>query len=290
MDISIIIPCFNREKTIERAIHSVINQTIFFENKLQFEIIVVDDGSNDASVKIVEDMKIKNLKVIKLPDNKGGNKARNIGIAESTGEFIAFQDSDDVWLPNKIETQLNKLKKEKADIVFSSLISNDNGIETTVPKGLDEGFTTVKDFLSFNKMSTQVIFGKSTCFKQENFDESISRFQDWEIALRLVTKYKVFFIKEPLAIQYIQTNSITRNNYKAYSSLLLIEEKHRIQFKMSEKDHAKIFESIAYFAAFIGEDVRKYLKKSLMMKFSFKVFIKYILIKIKLYHWFYKIK
>lgn len=283
MELSIIIPCFNREKTIERAIKTVINQTVFLNEQVEFEIIVVDDSSDDNSVQVIESMHSKYVNLIKLEENKGGNYARNVGIKHAKGEYIAFQDSDDAWLPQKIEKQLNILKNTDADVVFSSLISRDGDLESVVPLQIDEGFATKEDFLSFNKMSTQVMVGKNDCFKECLFDEELSRFQDWEIALRLITHFKVYFIKEPLAIQYIQNNSITKSSVKAYNSLISIEEKHRNIFSEFPEYHSKLFESIAFFANNIDEDPEIYLRESLKILFSKKVYIKYLLSRFNLY-------
>src|SRR5699024_2588824 len=108
-------------------------------------------------------------------------------------------------------------------------------IETVVPEGISQGKVSVEDFLSFNKMSTQVILGKRDCFVNQPFDESLTRFQDWELAIRLAQLYNMFFIQDPLAIQYIQSNSITRNNKKAFDSLLKIEELHKDTFRINKK-------------------------------------------------------
>jgi len=115
---SVIIPTYNSEKTIEKCIESVLKQTSLY---LIDEIIVVDDGSNDNTDKVVE--KIKNdqkdcdfIKLIKQ-DNKGASFARNVGINIAKGEWIALLDSDDIWKPNKLEVMTNIIK-DNEDIVF----------------------------------------------------------------------------------------------------------------------------------------------------------------------------
>src|ERR1035437_7682203 len=105
MKISIIIPTYNCEKFIERAIESVLNQT--FQD---FEIIVVDDLSKDNTVSVVKDLQKKDsrIKLIELDKNSGGPALpKNKGFEVSTGEFVAYLDQDDEWLPNKLSEQVN---------------------------------------------------------------------------------------------------------------------------------------------------------------------------------------
>lgn len=115
--VSVVIPVYNSEKTIKQAIDSVLHQTAFNEIK---EIMIVDDGSTDSSPDIVKNIILDNPKVqIKCirQKNSGVSCARNVGMENATGEFIAFLDADDLWLPQKIERQLQVLD-EHPEIVF----------------------------------------------------------------------------------------------------------------------------------------------------------------------------
>jgi len=100
--VSVIIPTYNRAHLVGRSIQSVINQTY-----QDFEIIVVDDGSTDNTEDIIKEFqkKDKRIKHIKHNKNKGGSAARNTGIRAARGEYIAFLDSDDEWMPTKLEKQ-----------------------------------------------------------------------------------------------------------------------------------------------------------------------------------------
>lgn len=99
--VSVIIPTYNRAHLIGRAIKSVLNQTY-----KDFEIIIVDDGSTDKTEEVVKDFKDERVRYIRREKNKGGSAARNTGIKAARGEYIAFQDSDDEWLPEKLEKQM----------------------------------------------------------------------------------------------------------------------------------------------------------------------------------------
>ena len=112
--VSVVIPLYNRENTIQRAVDSILNQTY-----TNIEVLVVDDGSTDASVKMLEKyQKDKRVKVFLQGTNKGANVARNRGIQEAEGEYIAFQDSDDVWLSDKLEKQIKRMESENFYISF----------------------------------------------------------------------------------------------------------------------------------------------------------------------------
>ncbi|MBD2165771.1 glycosyltransferase family 2 protein [Calothrix membranacea FACHB-236] len=104
LSISVVIPTYNRKHIIDRALNSVLSQTL-----LPQEIIVVDDGSTDGTGEWIESNYI-NVTLIKLPQNRGASYARNMGILASTGDYIAFLDSDDIWEPNYLELLSFSLK------------------------------------------------------------------------------------------------------------------------------------------------------------------------------------
>ena len=104
--ISIIMPVHNNENYIKAAIDSVLNQTY-----TNFELLVIDDFSSDRSVAYAEDYSDSRIKIFKLEANLGAAAARNIGLRNATGDYIAFLDSDDCWLPDKLEIQLERNRK-----------------------------------------------------------------------------------------------------------------------------------------------------------------------------------
>lgn len=117
LEISVVLPLFNARKTISRSVLSVQSQTM-----KDWELIVVDDCSTDSSIAIVEEL-AKNdarIKILRLDSNSGAAVARNVGIREAQGRYISFLDSDDSWLPEKLEKQLNFIRKTGASFVFSA--------------------------------------------------------------------------------------------------------------------------------------------------------------------------
>ena len=104
--VSVVLPTFNRERLLPRAINSVLNQT--YKN---LELIIVNDGSTDDTEKVVKGYSDKRIRYYKQELNKGGSAARNVGIKLARGELISFQDSDDEWLPEKLERQVRKFSE-----------------------------------------------------------------------------------------------------------------------------------------------------------------------------------
>ena len=109
--VSVIIPTYNGSNTILRAINSVLNQT--YSN---LELIIVDDCSKDNTFEVVKNVKDKRVKVLRHKKNRGGSAARNTGIKEAKGEYIAFLDDDDEWLSEKVEKQVEYLKNKESSL------------------------------------------------------------------------------------------------------------------------------------------------------------------------------
>jgi glycosyltransferase involved in cell wall biosynthesis len=112
--ISVIIPAYNAQKTIRETIESVLNQTF-----KDFEIIVIDDGSQDSTVEIVSAFSDPRLRLFSYP-NAGVSATRNRGLAQANSEFISFLDADDLWTPDKLEAQLRALEANpQAAVAYS---------------------------------------------------------------------------------------------------------------------------------------------------------------------------
>ncbi len=109
--ISVVLPTFNRKRLLPRAINSVLNQT--YKN---LELIIIDDGSTDNTEEIVKAYSDTRIRYCKQKLNRGGSAARNAGIKLAKGELISFQDSDDEWLPEKLERQVRKFSEVGDDV------------------------------------------------------------------------------------------------------------------------------------------------------------------------------
>ena len=220
--ISVVIPTYNRADKIENALNSVLDQTY-----RDIEVLVVDDCSTDNTGEVIRGIGDPRVVYIRLEKNSGACTARNTGIENAKGEYIAFQDSDDWWFPEKLEKQLTFIEKTKADIVFCECARYlGEGLLDSYLKGVKEGKITYEQLLPKNLMSTQTILGKRECFLEEKFDPQMRRLQDWDLVLRLAEKFTIYYQQEVLAKAFIQPDSLTMNPVYLYDSLQHIYNRH----------------------------------------------------------------
>jgi glycosyltransferase involved in cell wall biosynthesis len=220
--VTVVIPLYNREDTIGRALISVINQTY-----QDIEIIIVDDCSDDRSVEIVESFNDSRLHIIKLNSNVGASSARNIGINAAKGELIAFQDSDDEWYPEKLSIQIQALLDTKSDVVASKYQQiNQNGKQRIIPTEDIADINIPNRILMGNFIGTPTLLCKKSCFTEDLFDPRLPRLQDWDLLIALSRKYDIHFINEVLVDAYLQKNSISIDNNKLEKALEMIFAKY----------------------------------------------------------------
>lgn len=199
--ISIVIPMYNSEKTIERALDSVINQT--YQGK--YQIIIINDGSTDSSLDIVKkyrkNLNKKNIEILIMDEKNGGvSKARNIGIKKSEGRYIALLDSDDEWLCEKLKIQIDILNKN-SDIDF--LGCERNGEKTKILFKKIEGLTKIslKDLIIKTCPQTSTaIFKKEILEEVGYYDETQRYSEDSNLWLRICAKKNFYMISDNLVI------------------------------------------------------------------------------------------
>lgn len=178
--ISVVIPSYNRKNTILSCIRSVLEQT--YSN---LEVIVIDDGSTDYTYTLFNDSFDDRVKFFRYEENRGACYARNLGAELSSGAYIAFQDSDDIWKKTKLAKELSYLKKENADMVFCGMNRKDP-IHKTSKYYPDETFRSDRNILAQllenNAVSTQTILIKREVINKIKFDVTFKRYQDWDFA------------------------------------------------------------------------------------------------------------
>ena len=198
MNISVVIPTYNRIELLKRSIDSVINQTI-----KPSEIIIVDDGSNDGTEAMVKN-KYDSLKLI-TQKNKGASAARNSGIKASSGEWICFLDSDDEWKNDKLEKQITAATNNSDYKFFHSneiWIKNGKRINQK-KKHKKYGGDIFKKCLDMCRISPSSVLIEKNIFEEIGFfNEDLVVCEDYELWLRICDKYEVFFIDEPLIFKY----------------------------------------------------------------------------------------
>lgn len=277
--ISVIIPVYNRENTIKSSVESVLNQTV-----KDIEVLIIDDGSTDNTAKIIKSIKDQRIKYY-YQNNSGACVARNLGIKLSKGEIIAFHDSDDRWLPMKLEEELKALDENDTDIVFCQMYINGKRI----PDYIEEGFVSTLTLLQHgNIIGTPTIIGKKTCFEKIQFDPLMPRLQDRDLAIRLSKEFRVFFLKKVLMTVEIQENSITRNDKNGEIALERIIDKNKLIIAYYPKIECKLLSDLCVFKLRADENCDKEFKRILYLDKTVKNYAKFILYKLGILKHIYK--
>jgi glycosyltransferase involved in cell wall biosynthesis len=258
--ISVVVPAYNRAGSIRMAVESILRQTF-----TDFELLVVDDGSTDGTMDQLADISDPRLLRLANPKNLGASAARNTGIRAARGAWIAFHDSDDEWLPQKLEKQLARLD-EAGEMTVGCYC----GMVIVGGRGLREGdldhspserthvyylpwstSTLVEgdirpSLLRTSLVSTQMLVARrSALLKIGGFDEALPALVDWDCVIRLAELGHFAFVDEPLVLQFFSDNSLTRSRQKRAEARTRIIEKHHALFASHPKILAHHYVSIA---------------------------------------------
>lgn len=195
-NISVIIPTYNRAHILPRALDSVLAQT-----QLPIEIIVVNDGSTDGTKSVLSNY--PGLKIIDQ-QHSGVSAARNIGLEHTNGEWIAFLDSDDEWLPEKLEQQWAAICNDDKLICHTEEIWIRNGKRVNpMKKHQKYGEYIYEKCLPLCVISPSSVMIHQSVFNDIGvFDESLEVCEDYDLWLRICSKYSTLFISEPLIVKY----------------------------------------------------------------------------------------
>lgn len=210
--VSIILPTYNREKEIDRAIRSILQQTYD-----KYEVIIVDDGSTDRTEEVVKQIADDRLRYIRLEHNHGAAYARNAGIRASKYNYIAFLDSDDEWHPAKLELQIHQLGKaaKEVGLVYcrmSGKPENEERFYMPPYECLKESLEG--DMFCFllwrNIIGAPAMLVRRECLESVGFfKESLPCLEDYELVLRIAEKWKIAFVDDVLVEIHRTPNSLS---------------------------------------------------------------------------------
>lgn len=230
-NISVVIPTFNRAHILDSVVSSVVNQSI-----IPTEIIIVDDGSKDSTLEVVQNLIAKNDKLnirYVSQENQGGNVARNRGIDEANGEYIAFLDSDDTWDKEKLEKQLAVFQNnEKVGAVYCGLrhVDLDKGTlihepKRSYPSGNLGSSLLIRDVTA----PTSCYMVKRGVFEEVGgFDILLKARQDWEMWIRIAQKFEIGVVPKALVNYGEHTGTRTASNpQKEIDAYKYIREKYK---------------------------------------------------------------
>lgn len=212
--VSVVIPTYQREEAIVRALNGVLRQTY-----KDIEIIVVDDNGEGsahqtATAQAVQSLDYPQIRYIVHPRNLGGCTARNTGIKNALGEYVAFLDDDDVWSDKFIETMLPYFSNEKIGAVYCGFFSYNGSYSVTNKKGYNyEGNVYEKILGGWCPASTSLFIVKRDKIMQAGlFDDELKSFQDYDMWLRLSRICEFAYCKERLVLKYEGFDEQTSKN------------------------------------------------------------------------------
>ena len=210
--VSIITPVYNSEKYITETIESVLSQT--YNN---WEMIIVDDCSTDNSQSVVKGYRKHDnrIYIYELSENRGQAYARNYAIEKANGRYIAFLDSDDLWLPDKLEKQIRFIQEKDAVLSYTAykkMYEDGNIIESTQ--------INVPEKVTYNDLLSSCVIGCLTAIYDcqkigKMYMPNISTQEDYALWLKILKKgFIAYGLNEPLAVYRVRYNSISSNKVK----------------------------------------------------------------------------
>jgi len=270
--VSVVITCYNYGEYLAGCLESVLAQTY-----IDYEIIVVDDGSTDNTSEVIKPyLEYSNVRYI-FQENGGQANAKNRGIAESKGEFIAFLDADDLWEQDKLQKQMKLFHNSEVGVVYScaKLVDSDGKGKKSFPQSKSlqpkAGKVTESLFLdNFVWFSSSVV--RKECFsKCGQFDESLQMGIDWDLWLRISTQYTFDFVAQSLLLYRIgHSGQMSHNIETRYNCAERIMKSFLMAFPNTVSDRVVKY---AYFTTYCN---RGKLYRKINRKLSYKYFIKAI--------------
>lgn len=213
--ISVVIPCFNSKSTLHKSVDSVLAQTCKV-----YEIILVDDASNDGTAALILSLERENplIKAITLRKNSGAAAARNAGILQATGKYVAFLDSDDTWHPGKLAKQIRQFEKNPQCTIVScdSIFVNEEGRllkRSHITRPPVQGRNAWKTLLAYNFLPTPTVLVKREDILQCGmFNDSLVVGEDLDLWVRIAHLGEVEVIHEVLVTILDRPQSLMKEN------------------------------------------------------------------------------
>jgi glycosyltransferase involved in cell wall biosynthesis len=254
--VSVVIPAFNRARTIAASVRSVLGQT--YE---PLETIVVDDCSSDGTLDALERISDPRLRIVALNANGGAGHARNVGIGAARGELIAFHDSDDLWLPDKLTRQVATMRRLGGDYValYSGKILYGKapdgrygpGTAKFVPEpGVHDPSDSVLGSLAGgNHLTVQSALIRAEALDGLRFDATLRCNEDWDFALKLAQRGKIAYDPGPDCLAVISDDSISRHRHRNALTILAILRRNREVFARYPQARARHLYTVARYLA-----------------------------------------
>lgn len=221
--ISVVVPVYNGELTIAETVRSVLSQSF-----LDFELIVINDGSVDSTLDVLAKIQDPRLKVLSYP-NAGLSASRNRGIEQARGEFIAFIDADDLWMPDKLLAQWKCLREHPEAAVSYSWTDFIDGTGTPLGFGIHHTASgcIFPDLLQsfFVGSGSNALVRRKVFEEVGRFDDTLNAAEDWDMFLRIAARYPFSAVPAPHVLYRITDDSMSRNVIRQEQECLKVLER-----------------------------------------------------------------
>jgi len=225
--VSVVIPTYNRVRRIRHAVESVVTQTY-----ADLEVLVVDDGSEDDTAQVVKECGRKDprIRLIEHGRTRGAQAARNTGIRAARGEWIAFLDSDDQWLPYSLEARLETARREKVKVVHSECyVIGEDGSKKLFRVPAMAGWIYRSVLTAPGPLFQALLVVKDVLERIGYLDERIVSFQEWDTAIRLAGYCPFAFVSEPTFIYDCRgTDTISKDKMRDAVGYEQVFRKHAL--------------------------------------------------------------
>ena len=223
--VSVVIPYYDNADTIDRAVQSVLAQAF-----TDFELLIVDDGSDDEFIGNISDPAANRIRVIRHETNRGTAASRNTGIKQSKGRYIAFLDADDRWRPNKLARQLEALRNAEAGVkaCVSGFALHREATGNVEVHDYELQDSIIEELLwgcRYSPGSTMIC--DRECFDTVGlFDEGLRRLEDWEWLLRFALEYRLIHLSGVWADIYLSAKPRATHLSDVLHAVDLIRDRH----------------------------------------------------------------
>lgn len=260
--VSVIIPTYNRARTLGDAMASVLSQSW-----TDLELIVVDDGSREDVEPVVRSFGDPRVRFVRRAKNGGAGAARNSGIEIARGRFIAFHDSDDLWLPGKLARQMEIMASlgPAYGVVTGPKILYGRDEKFVFGEGkaavapdpatrLVVGTDALRHLLMDNRISLQNTLFRRECYPSPVwFDPLVRANEDWEFAVRVARRTDIYEDTQPVVLGFMSADSISRNKRRECTGIIRILKKNKDVLGRYPYQHALLRMDLAHYMLKFGK-------------------------------------
>lgn len=216
--VSVVMATYNGQKFIKEAIDSILNQTL-----KEFEFIIVDDGSTDATAQIIQSYTDERIQYIKKEKNSGISDSLNIGISKARAQYIARMDDDDVSMPNRLEKQVNLMKNNERVIFCGSTVTDKDSKTLPTPEHHED---ILLKLLFSNPIFHPTVMIRRNLLLENTYSSVAVPSEDYDLWSRLIFKGEFYQIQEPLLYCRIHQTSITarKRHVQLQKNIVIVSE------------------------------------------------------------------